>query len=74
MRKIINEIGIKVISPITKSFNEVEIIKIPIIIECIIQKCFIPIFNTLKIERKKKLSQILFLKMFSYIFHFHKKY
>jgi len=39
MRKIINEIGIKAISPITKSFNEVEIIKIPIIIECIINLC-----------------------------------
>ena len=40
---LIREKGINSISPITKSFNEVEKMKIPLIIECIIQKaikCF----------------------------------
>ena len=43
LQKIINEKGIKAISPITKSFNEVEKMKIPIMIECLIEKvtkCF----------------------------------
>ena len=43
LRKLIMEKDIKAISPITKSLNEVEKMKIPIIIECIIEKatkCF----------------------------------
>ena len=42
-QKLINERGINAISPIIKSFNEIEKMEIPIIIECIIQKaskCF----------------------------------
>ena len=43
LQKLIREKGIKSISPITKSFNEVKRMKIPIIHECIIKKatnCF----------------------------------
>ena len=43
LQRLIREKGIKPISPIKKSFNEIERMEIPIIIECIIQKatkCF----------------------------------
>ena len=43
LQKLISKKGIQAISPITKSFNEVEKMEIPIIHECIIKKatkCF----------------------------------
>ena len=43
MQRLIREKGINAISPIDKPFNEVELMRIPIIIECLIHraiKCF----------------------------------
>ena len=58
LQKLIIEEGINAIKPIIKSFNDVEKMKIPIIIECIIQKA-IKCFKYLLINDIEDLTKIM---------------